>query len=87
VSENRTVGEDSTMRSRVKSAERQGVLVLHRARELLVRQRTMLINAIRAHCAEFGIIAPQDARRASELVDQIRQTEVAPVLRTARRVG
>lgn len=42
----------------VKSAERQGVLVLHRTRELLVRQRTMLINAIRGHCAEFGIIAP-----------------------------
>jgi len=43
----------------VKSAERQSVLVLHRSRELLVRQRTMLINAIRGHCAEFGIIAPQ----------------------------
>jgi transposase len=59
----------------VKSAERQGVLVLHRARELLVRQRTMLINAIRGHCAEFGIIAPQGARRAAELVEQIRQAE------------
>jgi transposase len=43
----------------VKSAERQSVLALHRTRELLVRQRTMLINAIRGHCAEFGIIAPQ----------------------------
>ena len=57
----------------IKSAERQGVLVLHRTRELLVRQRTMLINAIRGHCAEFGIIAPQGARRASELVEQVRQ--------------
>ena len=61
----------------VKSAERQGVLVLHRTRELLVRQRTMLINAIRGHCAEFGIIAPQGARRAAELVERIRQGEVA----------
>jgi transposase len=60
----------------VKSAERQSVLVLHRSRELLVRQRTMLINAIRGHCAEFGIIAPQGARRAVELVEQIRQAEV-----------
>jgi transposase len=42
----------------VKSAERQSVLVLHRTREWLVRQRTMLINAIRGHCAEFGIVAP-----------------------------
>ena len=33
--------------------------MLHRARNLLVRQRTMLVNALRAHLAEFGIIAPQ----------------------------
>jgi transposase len=33
----------------VKSEEQQSVLMLHRARELLVRQRTMLINALRAH--------------------------------------
>ena len=56
----------------VKSAERQGVLVLHRTRELLVRQRTMLINAIRGHCAEFGLIAPQGARRSADLVEQVR---------------
>jgi transposase len=59
----------------VKSAERQSVLVLHRSRELLVRQRTMLINAIRGHCAEFGIIVAQGARRAVELVADIRKTE------------
>ena len=47
----------------IKSAERQSVLVLHRSRELLVRQRTMLINAIRGHCAEFGLIAPQTVNR------------------------
>ncbi len=43
----------------VKSAEQQSVLMLHRARELLVRQRTMLVNALRGHCAEFGLIAAQ----------------------------
>lgn len=58
----------------VKSAERQGVLTLHRTRELLVRQRTMLINAIRSHGAEFGLIAPQGARRVAELMDQVRTT-------------
>ena len=68
----------------VKSAERQGVLVLHRTRELLVRQRTMLINAIRGHCAEFGIIAPQGARRAGELVEQVRQAEAAKLPELAR---
>ena len=68
----------------VKSAERQSVLVLHRSRELLVRQRTMLINAIRGHCAEFGIIAPQGARRAGELVQQVRQAEVSSLPDLAR---
>jgi transposase len=52
----------------VKSAERQGVLVLHRARELLVRQRTMLVNGLRGHMAEFGITAPQGIQRVPELV-------------------
>ncbi len=41
----------------VKSAERQSVLMVHRTRELLVRQRTMLVNALRAHMAEFGVVA------------------------------
>ena len=43
----------------VKSADQQAALMLHRVRELLVRQRTMLATALRAHLAEFGIIAPQ----------------------------
>lgn len=43
----------------VKSEEQQGVLMLHRVRELLVRQRTMLVNALRGHLAEFGIVTRQ----------------------------
>ncbi|CAO3452148.1 Transposase IS116/IS110/IS902 [Azospirillum largimobile] len=39
----------------IKSEDQQAVLVLHRSRDLLVRQRTMLLNALRAHLAEFGI--------------------------------
>jgi transposase len=61
----------------IKSAERQSVLVLHRTRELLVRQRTMPSNAIRGHCAEFGIIAPQGARRTVELIERLRETDGA----------
>ena len=68
----------------VKSAERQAVLVLHRTRELLVRQRTMLINAVRGHCAEFGIIAPQGAGRAAELIERIRQAETADIPQLVR---
>lgn len=43
----------------VKSEEQQSVLMLHRVRELLVRQRTMLVNALRGHLAEFGIVTRQ----------------------------
>lgn len=52
----------------LKSAEQQSVLMLHRARELLVRQRTMVINAIRGHCGEFGIIAAQGAANINRLI-------------------
>ena len=41
----------------IKTPEQQSVLMLHRTRHLFVRQRTTLINAIRAHLAEFGIVA------------------------------
>jgi len=59
----------------IKSAERQSVLVLHRARDLLMRQRTMLLNAIRAHLAEFGIIAAQGPRKVMELIGKLRDDE------------
>jgi transposase len=52
----------------IKSAEQQGVLVLHRSRDLLMRQRTMILNAIRAHLAEFGIVAARGPRKVMELV-------------------
>jgi transposase len=52
----------------VKSAEQQSVLMLHRARELLVRQRTMVINALRGHCGEYGIIVAQGAPNITKLI-------------------
>ncbi len=51
-----------------KTAEQQGGLVLHRTRHLLVRQQTSVINAIRAHLAEFGIVAPVGRRGMEELL-------------------
>jgi transposase len=69
----------------VKSAGQQGVLVLHRARELLVRQRTMLVNGLRGHMAEFGIIAPQGIQRVPELVAAIddETTDIPQIAREA----
>jgi len=55
----------------VKDAEQQSVLMLRRVRSLLVRQRTMLANALRAHMAEFGIIAPQGLRHVEDLTKVI----------------
>ena len=48
---------------RIKSAEQQGQLMQHRTRDLLMRQRTQMINALRAHLAELGIVAAQGRRR------------------------
>ena len=66
----------------LKSADQQSVLMLHRARELLVRQRTMLINALRGHCGEFGIVVAQGASKVAELIAMIedREDERLPVL-------
>lgn len=52
----------------VKGIEQQSVLMLHRTGDLLVRQRTMLINALRSHVAEFGIVVAQGPARVDELV-------------------
>jgi transposase len=43
----------------IKTVDQQAVLLLHKVRELLFQQRTMLINALRGHLAEFGIVAAQ----------------------------
>ena len=42
--------------------------MLHRARDLLIRQRTQLINALRAHMAELGIVAAQGREGVKELL-------------------
>ncbi|MBB4005547.1 IS110 family transposase [Aurantimonas endophytica] len=67
----------------VKSADQQAMLMLHRARQLLVRQRTMLATALRAHLAEFGIIAPQGIHRVEKLAAQLHDPSVPPLARDA----
>jgi transposase len=44
---------------RIKTAEQPGQLMQHRTRDLMMRQRTQVINALRAHLAELGIVAAQ----------------------------
>jgi transposase len=57
-----------------KSPEQQSGLVLHRTRHLFIRQQTSVINAIRAHCAEFGIVAPVGRRGVEELLQVVADT-------------
>src|SRR6516164_8014658 len=52
-----------------KTPEQQSCLMLHRTRHLLIRQQTAVINAIRAHLAEFGVVAPVGRRGVAELLD------------------
>ena len=69
----------------VKSIEQQSVLMLFKARDLLVAQRTMIINALRGHFAEIGIVVPVGAQQAKRLVDLVNQedSEVPPFMREA----
>ncbi|MDQ2803107.1 MAG: IS110 family transposase [Pseudomonadota bacterium] len=68
----------------IKTAEQQAVLMLHRTRDLLVRQRTMLVNALRGHMAEMGIIAPQGISRVGDLVAALLGEDEAQLPRMAR---
>ena len=67
-----------------KSEQQQSGLMLHRSRQLLVRQRTMLSNAIRGHMAELGIISAKGRNGTAELLRVIANTDddrIAPVAR------
>jgi len=52
----------------VKSEETQGAAMVFRVRELLIRQRTQAINALRGHLSEFGQVVPQGAANAPKLI-------------------
>jgi transposase len=68
----------------IKTPEQQGCLMLHRTRHLFIRQQTAVINSIRAHLAEFGIVAPVGRRGIEELlaiVEDARDNRVPEVAR------
>jgi transposase len=54
-----------------KTPEQQSCLMLHRTRHLFIRQQTSVINAIRAHLAEFGIVAPVGRNGVEQLLDVV----------------
>lgn len=64
----------------MKSAEGQAALMLHGARDLLVKQRTMLVNAIRGHAAELGVCTARGLGKAEELLKQVAGDKAVPAL-------
>jgi len=73
----------------VKSIEQQSVIMLHRTRDLLVRQRTMLVNALRGHLAEVGIVAALGLPRAQELIAIVKDDtneRIEPLMRHCMEV-
>ncbi|MEA2804441.1 MAG: transposase [Rhodospirillaceae bacterium] len=68
----------------IKTKEQQAALLLHRARQLLVRQRTMLSNAIRGHLAELGIVSAKGRNGTGvllEIIADVEDSRVPPVAR------
>jgi transposase len=70
----------------VKSVEQQAALALHRTRDLLVKQRTQLVNMIRGLLAEFGIEMVRGLHHALELAARLSKGEAAEVPPLAQRV-
>jgi transposase len=67
-----------------KTSEQQSGLMLHRTRQLFIRQQTSVINAIRSHLAEFGIVAPIGRNGVEELLNVVMDTYDKRVPEVAR---
>jgi transposase len=62
----------------VKNVEQQATLMLHKTRELLIKQRTMGVNALRSHLSEFGIVAAKGIGRIDELIEKAKDDATLP---------
>src|SRR5438552_365488 len=67
-----------------KTPEQQSCLMLHRTRHLFIRQQTAVINAIRAHLAEFGVVAPVGRNGVEALLDVVADSSDKRVPEIAR---
>ena len=67
-----------------KSPEQQSCLMLHRTRHLFIRQQTAVINPIRAHLAEFGVVAPVGRKGVTELLHIVAEPSHKRVSEVAR---
>ena len=65
----------------VKTERQQAVLMQHRTRDFLVRQLTQLVNAIRAHLGEFGIVVPKGVHNMGRLIAEAETVDLPPEAR------
>ena len=79
------VGRKTMRFVETKTREQQAVLMLHRTRHMFVRQRTALINAIRAHLAEFGIVAAVGRNGVDALLKVVADPKDVRVPEVARK--
>src|SRR3981081_46677 len=70
----------------VKTAEQQSALMMHRARDLLIRQRTMLVNALRGDLAWIGLIEAQGLNKVARLIAIVMDEKDGRVPDIARQV-
>ena len=70
----------------VKSEEQQAMLMAHKTRDLLIKQRTMGVNALRGHLAEFGIIAAKGIGHVEELIEKAADAGLPEMARAALSV-
>jgi transposase len=72
----------------IKTPEQQAALMMHRSRELLVGQRTALVNALRGHLAELGIVTAKGIHRVADLLAElvgVENTKIPPLARASLR--
>ena len=69
-----------------KTPEQQSCLMLHRTRHLFIRQQTAVINAIRAHLAEFGIVAPVGRNGVEQLLGVVADSGGQTAARRGARI-
>ena len=72
----------------IKTAEQQAALMMHRPRELLVGQRTALVNALRGHLAELGIVTAKEVHRVADLLAElvgVDDRKIPPLARASLR--
>jgi len=67
----------------VKSEDTQALLMIHKTREFLVRQQTQVVNAIRAHLGELGIVVPKGIHNAERLIAACGKAELPAAARKA----